>query len=443
MTFKQSFRNVGRFFLKENTTARTPGILSAFFSARGATGSLFGKSFTFQRAVKSGYKDLVWVYRCVAKKGEAVGSVPWKVFRKASATTDREYLPEHPFQKLIDRPNRYTDRTQFFIQWISDLDLGGNNYLEITREGKTGPPIGLWRLRPDWMTPRPGKDVFLQDYKFDSGSGKPVYFDPEEIMHMKYVDPLDPYVGMSVIQAAARTILTENAAIGWNKSILDNSGVPNGILKVPAQTMLNQDKEELQENIEEEFTGENRHRPMILWGGMEWESMALTQKDMDFLEQRRLNKYEICSVFGVPPQVVGALENPTYSNYGTARLSFWEDTIVPLLDWLKAHLNYRLAPLYGPDIEIDYDVSRVPAMREAFRELVDTAKKLHDMHYPLNMIGERLGLGLDAVPWGDVAWLPQNLVPTLPVPDGVSTPQEEPPDEDTRPAFDPYRLTDE
>lgn len=442
MTLFNSLRKAGRFFTKVET-AQTPGILSAVFSASGSGSGLFGQKFSFTKAVASGYKDLVWVYRCVAKKGESVGSVPWKVYRKASATTAREHLIDHPLQKLIDRPNKYMDRTQFFIQWISDLDLGGNSYWEIAREGgrPSGLPIGLWRMRPDWTTPRPGKETFLRDYKFDTGSGTPAYFPVDDVVHMKYVDPVDPYVGMSVIQAAARTILTENAAIGWNKSILDNSGVPNGILKVPAQTMLSQDKTVLQENIEDEFsTEDSRHRPMILWGGMEWESMSLSQKDMDFLEQRKYNKFEICADFAVPPMVVGALENPTYSNYAVARLSFWEDTITPLLDWLKSHLNYRLAPYYGPDIEIDYDLSQVPAMREAFKQLVDTAKSLHEMNYPINAISARLNLGMEAVPWGDVAWINQSLIPTVPVDGGAVRPTDEDLEDDEGNPNDPFRL---
>lgn len=440
MTLSNAFRKL---FTKE-VDAKTPGILSAVFSSSGGGSSIFGRKFGFAKAVSEGYKDLVWVYRCVAKKGESIGSVPWKVYRKASATNEREHLQDHPFQKLIDRPNPYMDRTQFFVQWMGDLDLGGNSFWEIVPEGGRfgNPPIAFWRMRPDWTTPRPGKEAFLRDYQFDSGKGKPDYYEIERVGHMKYVDPVDPYYGMSVIQAAARTILTENAAIGWNKSILDNSGVPNGILKVPAQTILNQDKSELQENIEEEFaTEERRHRPMILWGGMEWESMALTQKDMDFLDQRRYNKYEICSVFGVPPQVVGALENPTYSNYSAARLAFWEDTVIVLLDWLKAFLNSRIAPLYGPDIEIDYDLSRVPAMREAFKELVDTAKVLHEMHYPINMISERLGLGMDAVPWGDAAYIPGTLVPTMSLPEVEEVEEDEDLEDDEGTNRDPYRLT--
>lgn len=275
-------------------------------------------------------------------------------------------------------------------------------------------PKYLYHIRPDWMIPVPDPKAYLKGYKMDPGTGKESdrqTFDPTSIVHFKYLDPMNEFVGMSPLTAASRTMDTENAAIGWNKALLDNYGVPGGILEIPAQTLLVEDRKALQEEIDKEFTGDNRFRPLVLWGGMKWDQMALSQKDMEFLEQRNLNKYELCAVYGVPGPLVGAVQDPTYSNYSVARLSFWEDTIIGLLDWLKTKINTQVAPYFGDGILADYDVSDVPAFRESFQQKVKTGVELVKAGWPLNAVNSRLRLGFEDVPWGDVAWMPGGMVP--------------------------------
>ena len=395
-----------RFAVKAAPAARSVQVLSAMLGRGGGFGQL--SAMRYPEAVASGYKGIVWVYRCVREIGQAVGSVPWKVYRRTGDDVLTP-LPGHELEVLLSRPNPHTDRKQFFESWSAYLDLHGNAYWELVRV--QGKPYHLFHIRPDWMRPVPDPNVYIKAFELDIGSGKKEQFEPSDIVHFKFLDPLNEYVGMSPITAAARTIATEHAAILWNKTIFDNSAVPNGILTVPAATMLQDDKDELKKSIEMEFTQENLHRPMVLWGGMTWEQMGLSHNDMSFLEQRRLNKYEICAALGVPPQIVGAQEDPTYSNYSVARLAFWEDLIIPRLDWLQNRINVALAPAFGPDIVVGYDISQVPAMREAFAQKVKTGEVLWRMGWPINAINRKLTLGFDDVTWGDTAWLPMNLVP--------------------------------
>lgn len=434
MTFFQ------RLFFSKQESRLTP-VLSALFGGFGSGLLTSGSNMQFRKAVDSGYKGIVWVYRCVSALGQAVGSVPWKVYEKQADGQDKP-LPGHPLEVLLARPNPYADRSEFFAAWITYLSLSGNAYWEkVFVKPLSGPvrgkpvPRHLYHIRPDWLKPKPHPNLYISEYEFDPGGAqKRDPFEPSAIVHFKYLDPTNEFVGMSPLTAAARTMDTENAAIGWNKAILDNYGVPGGVLKVPAQTLIDEDKKTLQEELDKEFSGENRYRPMVLWGGMEWDQMSLSQQDMQFLEQRRLNKYEICAIFGMPPPYVGANEDPTYSNYSISRLSLWEDTITPLLDWLKSKINTQVAPYFGDNIFASYDISDVPAFRESFAAKVKTAEVLTKMMLPVNAINARLKLGFDPVPWGDVAWMPMNLVPVAGVPE---EPEDEPPEDEETVERDP------
>jgi hypothetical protein len=144
---------------------------------------------------------------------------------------------------------------------------------------------------------------------------------------------------------------------------------------------------------------------------MDWKQMALSQQDMEWLNQRRMSKFEICGAMGVPPAIVGANEDPTYSNYEVARSAMWEDKIIPMLDGLQSKINAVLTPQYGENIIAKYDISDLPAMRKSFQEKVSTAQQLYNMGVPFNEINHRLRLGFSDLPWGDVWWAPAMLSP--------------------------------
>ena len=75
---------------------------------------------------------------------------------------------------------------------------------------------------------------------------------------------------------------------------------------------------------------------MLLDGGLRWQEMSLSPKDMDFLEARHAASRDVAQAFGVPPQLLGIPGDNTYSNYQEARLALWDgkwrDMIRGLLD---------------------------------------------------------------------------------------------------------------
>lgn len=366
----------------------------------------------FIEAVNQGYRGLVWVYRCIKEIGEAVGSVNW-VVAKRMRDGSLEYIrdPKHPLKVLLDQPNQFQDSAEFFEAWAIYLSLSGNAYWNVIAVGNPQRPFQLFHVRPDWMCPIPDPVTFISGYQLDNKAGVKKTYKPNEVLHFKYLDPTDPYVGMSPLTALRRTMQTENSAITWNKTIFDNMAVPGGVLTVPAQVMTIETRDRLQEDLQAQFSGENKDKPLILWGGMDWKQMGMNVKDLDFASLKTINKFEICAGLGVPPGIVGANEDPTYSNIGVERMAFWEDTIITMVSWLQRRLNRSVAPAFGEDLVILADYSHVPAMREIMTQKVGQAKVLVNMGFPLNAVNQKLNLGFDAVPWGDVWWAPMNMAP--------------------------------
>jgi HK97 family phage portal protein len=214
------------------------------------------------------------------------------------------------------------------------------------------------------MKPIPSKEEFVSGYKYDNYST--IYYDKEEVLWSKFSDPLDIYEGLSPIRALSRTIDTENEAVNWNKSTLQNSGVPAGVFTVQNPSP------ELIDNLRDEWKrryggGSNARIPLVLNADRAtYQPIGLTSIDMDFLNQRKLNRTEICSAFGVPSQLVGDPEGQTYSNFGEAVKSFWENTIIPrYLEHMKQKLQSDLLPRYADNLVLVYDLSKIQALKES------------------------------------------------------------------------------
>ena len=81
------------------------------------------------------------------------------------------------------------------------------------------------------------------------------------------------------------------------------------------------------------------------------------------LEQRDYAAREICNVLNFPIQLIG-LDSATYQNAKEAKKALWENVIIPILCEIRGGLNRWLAPYFGRDIMLDFDLSNIDALQE-------------------------------------------------------------------------------
>lgn len=364
-------------------------------------------SWSPEKAVKEGYKANVWVYACVRKLAQSVSSVPWLVYHDNPDGED-ERIPNHPLEKLLRRPNPHMSGQDLFETLAAHLNLAGNHYWGILET--RGKPAEILVIQPQYIRPVPSSTDYLEAYEIMI-DGQPRKVDPREILHFMFIDPGNPWVGLAPLEAAARTVDTDNEQLNWNKVSMQNRAVADGAFTVKEELTKDQ-YESLKEIIREQHQGSGKARePWVLHSGATWQQMALSPVEMDFIESRKLNREEICAVYGVPPVLVGDFTHATYANYETALKAFWTDTVVPFLEDIAHVINLNLAPRFGDDILVKPDLTKVPAMQEILKERVDTASKLFAMGVPFNEINDRLGLGFRALEHGDDGYLPLSLMP--------------------------------
>jgi HK97 family phage portal protein len=251
------------------------------------------------------------------------------------------------------------------------LLLNGNGYVQILKDA-AGTPVELFALRPDRVR------VVLD------GNGWPCAYDytvagdttrlPVEdengwpgVVAIRTMHPLDDHVGAGALEAAWQAVLIHNAATAWNRALLENAARPSGALVYETgdgATLAHEQFERLKRELDIAFTGAaNAGRPMLLDGGLKWQSMALTPADMDFATLKSAAARDIALAFGVPPMLLGIPGDNTYANYREANRALWRLTLLPLAEKLFAALREGLAPWF-PDARLGIDLDRVPALSE-------------------------------------------------------------------------------
>jgi len=310
---------------------------------------------------REGYMKNAIVHRAVRLVAETVASMTWIAY------DDGAEHETHPLLDLIERPNPRQDGAAFLESVVAHLQLAGNAYVEAVM--LDGRPRELYALRPDRMRVVPGPDGWPEAYDYHV-AGRSVRFtqsgSPPPILHLTQFHPLDDHYGLAPLEAAAIAVDTHNAAAAWNKALLDNAARPSGALvySAPEDAVMSDGQyQRLKRELEEEYQGaRNAGRPLLLEGGLDWKAMALSPKDMDFLDAKHNAAREIALCFGVPPMLLGIPGDNTYANYQEANRVFIRNTALPLASRIGTALSQWLAPGYDTPVRLAVDTDRIEAL---------------------------------------------------------------------------------
>lgn len=316
----------------------------------------------FASLINEGFARNPVVYRCVRLIAEAANRVPLTVSENGSRVDD------HPLARLLARPNGRQSGGELLEAVFAYLQTAGNAYLQAGIVD--GEVKGLFCLRPDRMKVVAGSDGWPTAYDY-TAAGRTVRLGQETapvptILHLALFHPLDDHYGMAPLEAAQTSLDIHNAAGQWNKALLDNAARPSGALVYSAAggNLTSDQFDRLKTELEQGFAGAaNAGRPMVLEGGLDWKTIALSPRDMDFIEAKHAAARDIALAFGMPPMLLGIPGDNTYANLAEANRALWRQTIVPLVVRVADELSNWLAPAFGGAV-VAPDFERVEALAE-------------------------------------------------------------------------------
>lgn len=352
---------------------------------------------SYYRLAEEGYRRNVVAHRCVRLIADCAAAVP---LQPGDA---------HPGRERLARPNGQTSAPVFFETLHAHLQIGGNAFVEAVEDGAGG-VRALYLLRPDRVTPVPGAGGWPQAYEYRvEGHVRrlpAVLSDGRQpLLHLKAFHPLDDLMGLAAMDAAAYAVDVHNAAVAWNKALLDNAARPSGALVFnptdgqPA-SLTEEQLGRLKRELGEQYQGAaHAGRPFVLDGGLSWQPMAMSPADMDFIQAKHSAARDIALAFGVPPMLLGIPGDNTYANYQEANRAFWRLTLIPLVTRIFAQLGHWLGQHYGRPLSLAPDLDAVPALAPEREALVQRLTQAGFM----TLAEKRSAAGLPPQPDGPLA----------------------------------------
>ncbi len=380
-------------------------------------GAYSGMGKSYNQLAQEGYAQNAIAYACITKIANAIASVDLQAY-VTNKDGQLEKKDNHPLKKLIDNPNATQSGKQYRRELITQYLIGGNAFnLAATASDKLTAPSGLYLLHPSKVELEMG-DTMPSAYVYKPTQSKVIKFpiDPitgkSKVLQNKTPNPLDEWRGLPPMMAAAYGVDIFNAGMKWNKKLLDNDCRPAGALQVDdgggSAALSEEQYVRLKEEIDTQFSGANNAgRPLLLEGGLKWQELSISPKDMDYRENILMASRFIAGVFHVPPQLVNIPGESTYSNYEQAEMSFWADTVLPLLTMILEDFNRWLSPLYSDGAFLWYDEESIIAL-EPLRQ--KKSERLNASTY-LTHNEKRYSMGFEKVQGGDEVLVDSGKIP--------------------------------
>lgn len=349
-----------------------------------------------------------WVYACATKRAQSVARAKFRLYRR-NASDDYTELDDHNSLIVLEKPNPIETRYQYLFRTILHMDLTGDAYSWIVKD-RSGRIRELWTLQPEQMYIIPKKDGTISHYELrHTVNSKPIIFKPEEIIHYKHPSPINPYYGASVIMAAAQSVDINDFQHNYQRNFYKRSALPPAVLETENkidEAVLRK----LRENFDSVYGGEeNAGRTLILENGLKYKQLGINPKDLDWLATNRYTLQEICVIFGVPPSMLGIVEDVNRANAESQEYTYAKMTVEPLLTNIEEQLTQDLVRQYldGAKLFIQHD-STVPMDED--RKASAAQKRIFAGMTTINeerKLDGYQGIGSD----GDVHLVPANYMP--------------------------------
>ncbi|MEZ6143552.1 MAG: phage portal protein [Zavarzinella sp.] len=298
-----------------------------------------------------------WVYAAVnAIAQEIAKQRPYLYVNRGQAEHQHTPLAQgHPLVKLLEHPNPWTTPWELWYLTVLYLELTGNCYWYVAQD-EQGRPSELWIIPTPWMRVIPDREQFIRGYYLQAPGNTGEIFAADEIIHLKYPNPLDVHYGLSPLEANSLTI-DANTELQKSRHQSFVAGQRPGMVLQTDQALSDAVARRLEERIQSRFSGrENWQRPLVLEQGLQASPWTLRPVEMDYLNSARLSRDEIFAIFRVPAPVAGIVENMGLGAdiWFGARVMFCEGTIQPKLELIAQALTRDLASRYGFDVVVSF-----------------------------------------------------------------------------------------
>ena len=397
--------------------------------------------------IDKGYKALPALYGIVDHICEKVSDAPSELFivkdvKKArgvqtmlkSAKTPEHFFKarmlqikafdkiegEHPFYKLMDKPNAITPTEKSFKHMRTGyLALTGNSYAYSAVPGigaNASIPLEWWIIPSPTCQPIAGDNMNpLQGYKVSYY--EPDTVPPERMQHVKLSNFISNFssldemlVGMSPVKPLISTITQLSDAFKANGTAFQNmapAGVLNGDPRQGTEGLTEEQGGQLQDGFLQRHTGmANWKKIMVSPARLHWTQIGFSPVDMQILEFMDKAEEQIAKVYHYPLGLLNAQGEVANESINTRRML--TDAVMPYIRRFDDADTQCVREWYNnPNLVVMTDLQYYTELQEDMQKVVMWLKDA----YWLSMEEKRLVMDYEEqVRASDTVLIPSNLM---------------------------------
>lgn len=340
----------------------------------------------YRTYAEDGYGKNSLIYACIKEKATSIAALNPMVVRRDGTVANR-----HRVTELLTDPNDYQDGQDFLELMMTQYEAAGNVYIHMVpvsdiperrRRFATYPVQELELIRPDYVTIEPGakreNDTFVVTVEGVVKRRIP----RAQMIHIHEPHLLNDFYGLPKIALLTREGAIDLQMSDFELSFFRNAGVPMGMLQVKGRISA-EEIAETKNRFRSAYNGVRKWFDLLVLNQDQatYTPMGFKQSDMEMDSTRAHVESRICSVFGVPPVIVGARlamsGGGTTFTYEDAEHAFWAETMVPaamrFARGFTKHLLPKFATTRDDGAEVTFDFTSVRALQE------DRSRKLREV----------------------------------------------------------------
>jgi phage portal protein BeeE len=331
------------------------------------------------------YREMPGLQAVVRRIAESFAAIEWSVYRTVGAdgrsTRNRrlqrashptfgkmvkagldqgnlEELYDDPLLDLLERGNDCLSGFECRQVMATHLELKGEAFAWLERN-PLGMPIRYWPLSPYWVRdiPTPGNPTYAVTL-----GGVEHAIDSQDIFAIHDPDPYEPYKrGVGVAESLADELDSDEYAAQFVKAFFYNDASPSAVIAFKDDQNVTEDViRRIESEWSDKHRGANRaHRVHFLNREPSITTFDKSLKDLDMVDLRRFLRDIVRETWGMPPEIVGLIENSNRATIDSAMYLFAILLLVPRAERWRIAMQTQLVPQFDERKVVGY-TSPVP-----------------------------------------------------------------------------------
>lgn len=299
------------------------------------------------------YLEDTTVRAALKARAEPFSRLPLRLWTTDPDEDGAREITDHPLATIWRQPNALLAGEDFCKIIALGYPLSGGVYLFLADD--RGRPVGEGEV-PRQIIPvmRTGVRIEKRDdfglpatysYSF-AGGREPIEFSASSVIPIIDHNPYDWTQGYGDVQVLDDDIDAAHQALRYIASFVRSGGDPGAWFKFK-HNLNESEAARLQAEVDDEYGADGVSRYKVVSGEIEdIIPNAVRPRDLEYEKLLTRQRDVVLSVLGVPPPMVGILDDATYNNIRTAELLMWRgpNGILSFVRRVECALNSLLLP---------------------------------------------------------------------------------------------------